>query len=76
MIITFIFQGQRKNVVRYFREYTKEKMQITSCNWERRRCFLCQWAFSFHLGVDLESKEVLSRLGTVLYFVIRKVLKF
>lgn len=35
-----------------------------------------QWAFSFYLGVDLESKGVSSRLGTVLYFIIRKALKF
>lgn len=29
------FSRTRRNIVRYFREYAKEKIQVTGCNGER-----------------------------------------
>lgn len=60
MIITFIFQGQRRNVVRYFRENTKEKIQVTSCNWERGRDIFFTWDKHMHSAQSCEFTFLLS----------------
>lgn len=59
MAVTFVFQGHRRNV-RYFREYTKEKIQVTSCYWERRKDVFSAWDKHLSSAQSCEFASLLS----------------